>query len=322
MHSPDHGFGVYVHWPFCLAKCPYCDFNSHVRQAGVDQARFVAAFRREIAWMGGLAPGRTVSSIFFGGGTPSLMEPETVAAILDAIGGAWAVAPAARGHARSQPHQRRGRALQELPVRRRQPRLARRAGHERCRPQAARPNAQRRRGDGRRRHCRAAFPALLLRPDLRPAGPGAGGVAGRARGERSARAAEHLSLYQLTIEPDTVYERLVAAGKLVPMADDEARILFDITREVCEQAGPAGLRDLEPCPAGGRKPPQPRLLALWRVCRRRPGRPFAADRWRGNRRAIATERHPETWLATSRRPRTASSRMTSSRPRSRATNTS
>src|SRR5215218_7215884 len=95
MHSPEPGFGVYVHWPFCLAKCPYCDFNSHVRHAGVDQARFVAAFRSEIASMGRLAPGRTVSSIFFGGGTPSLMEPATVAAILDAIGGTWTVAPGA-----------------------------------------------------------------------------------------------------------------------------------------------------------------------------------------------------------------------------------
>ena len=78
-------FGVYVHWPFCAAKCPYCDFNSHVRHKPVDQARWAEAFATEIAAMGRRVPGRTVGSIFLGGGTPSLMEPKTVGAILDAM---------------------------------------------------------------------------------------------------------------------------------------------------------------------------------------------------------------------------------------------
>ncbi|HSP25481.1 MAG TPA: radical SAM protein, partial [Saliniramus sp.] len=91
--TSDAGFGVYIHWPFCAAKCPYCDFNSHVRHKPVDQERFLAAFRREIAHMRELAPGREVTSIFFGGGTPSLMKPETVGALLDAVGGAWTIAP-------------------------------------------------------------------------------------------------------------------------------------------------------------------------------------------------------------------------------------
>ncbi|MBV9740189.1 MAG: coproporphyrinogen III oxidase, partial [Hyphomicrobiales bacterium] len=85
----DAGFGVYVHWPFCLAKCPYCDFNSHVRHAPPDQPLFVRAFEAELAHMGELAPGRMVTSIFFGGGTPSLMEPRTVGAILEAIARIW-----------------------------------------------------------------------------------------------------------------------------------------------------------------------------------------------------------------------------------------
>src|SRR5215210_6226380 len=87
----DAGFGVYVHWPFCLSKCPYCDFNSHVRDKGIDEARFLAAFRREIAHMAALAPGRRVTSVFSGGGTPSLMAPATTAAILDAIAAAWQI---------------------------------------------------------------------------------------------------------------------------------------------------------------------------------------------------------------------------------------
>src|SRR4051794_6282984 len=90
--SNQETFGVYLHWPFCLSKCPYCDFNSHVRHAPVDELRFARAFAREIGTMAARAPGREVSSIFLGGGTPSLMQPHTVGAILDAIGKAWRVA--------------------------------------------------------------------------------------------------------------------------------------------------------------------------------------------------------------------------------------
>ena len=89
-------FGVYVHWPFCAAKCPYCDFNSHVRHAPPDEPRFAAAFARELAHFAALTPGRTVTSIFLGGGTPSLMQPATVGAILDAIAELWPVAPTRR----------------------------------------------------------------------------------------------------------------------------------------------------------------------------------------------------------------------------------
>src|SRR5713226_4724288 len=86
-------FGVYLHWPFCLSKCPYCDFNSHVRHAAIDEARFVRAFTAEIAATAARVPRRTVSTIFFGGGTPSLMQPATVGAILDATAQHWSVAP-------------------------------------------------------------------------------------------------------------------------------------------------------------------------------------------------------------------------------------
>ena len=107
-HDPqsgaDPGFGIYVHWPFCLSKCPYCDFNSHVRQGALDEARFVAAFARELAHRAALTPGREVASIFFGGGTPSLMRASTVGAILDAI-------------ARSLEHCERGRKSRSKPIR-------------------------------------------------------------------------------------------------------------------------------------------------------------------------------------------------------------
>ena len=88
----DAGFGVYVHWPFCASKCPYCDFNSHVRAGGIDEARFLAAYRREFGHWAAMRRGATVTSVFFGGGTPSLMSAATVGTILDTIGHHWAIA--------------------------------------------------------------------------------------------------------------------------------------------------------------------------------------------------------------------------------------
>jgi oxygen-independent coproporphyrinogen-3 oxidase len=88
----DGGFGLYVHWPFCLSKCPYCDFNSHVVDR-VDHGRFRAALRAELAHYAAMTPGRRLTSVFFGGGTPSLMEPETVAALLEDVGTLFAPDP-------------------------------------------------------------------------------------------------------------------------------------------------------------------------------------------------------------------------------------
>ena len=88
------GFGVYVHWPFCAAKCPYCDFNSHVR-AGVDQDRWRRALTAQVAAAAAETPGRRVDTVFFGGGTPSLMPPETVAAAIEAIRAGWTLAEGA-----------------------------------------------------------------------------------------------------------------------------------------------------------------------------------------------------------------------------------
>ena len=89
----DPGFGVYVHWPFCLSKCPYCDFNSHVRGTAIDETRYLAAFRAEIRNRAGSTPGRIVRSVFLGGGTPSLMHPNTVQGVVDSIASAWRLAP-------------------------------------------------------------------------------------------------------------------------------------------------------------------------------------------------------------------------------------
>ena len=87
----DVGFGVYVHWPFCAQKCPYCDFNSHVRFNGWDEARYLEGYKQELNYIAERSRGQQVSSIFFGGGTPSLMQAATVAAIIDHIATLWPV---------------------------------------------------------------------------------------------------------------------------------------------------------------------------------------------------------------------------------------
>ena len=84
-------FGVYVHWPFCAAKCPYCDFNSHVHRGAFDEADYVKAYAAELKHFARQVPGRRVQSVFFGGGTPSLMDPRSVGAILEAISAHWEV---------------------------------------------------------------------------------------------------------------------------------------------------------------------------------------------------------------------------------------
>ena len=238
LHHPtrDAGFGVYVHWPFCLSKCPYCDFNSHVRDKGIDEARFLSAFRREIAHMAALAPGRTVTSVFFGGGTPSLMAPATTAALLDAIAAAWAVAPDAEITLEANPtsveatrfagYRAAGVNRVSLGVQALNDADLARLGRMHTAEEAlaavriAAENFE-----------RFSFDLIYARPDQTPA-------AWAAELETAiGHAVEHLSLYQLTIEPGTWFERLHAAGKLVLPDHDAARALYDMTQEICERRG-------------------------------------------------------------------------------------
>ena len=190
-------FGVYVHWPFCLSKCPYCDFNSHVRHAPIDEDRFARAFAREIETTAARTPGREVSSIFLGGGTPSLMQPQTVGAILDAIGKALARRGRRRSHAGSQSHQRRGDAVWRLSRSRRQPGVARRAGAGRCLAEGAGTAAHRARGAGCGRDRARRLRPLFVRPDLCPPRPDPADVGRRieARDLGSRRASVALSAH-------------------------------------------------------------------------------------------------------------------------------
>ena len=234
--SFDPGFGVYVHWPFCLSKCPYCDFNSHVRQNRVDEARFINAFRAEIAHRAGLAPGRKVTSIFFGGGTPSLMAPQTVGAILDAIAQGWSVDPKAEITLEANPTSVEAARFRGY----------RAAGVNRVSLGVQAMNDADLKALGRMHNVEEAMKAVGIAADvferfsfdLIYARPGQTPAAWKAELQDAiARAVEHLSLYQLTIEPDTMFERLYKAGKLAMPDPDLSRALWDVTQEVTQAAG-------------------------------------------------------------------------------------
>src|SRR5215510_13280891 len=202
MAAEQKAFGVYVHWPFCLSKCPYCDFNSHVRHAPVDEERFVRAFAREIETTAQRVPGREVTSIFLGGGTPSLMQPQTVGAILDAIGKHWRVADDVEVTLEANPTSVEATRFRGYRV----------AGVNRVSLGVQALHDAELAALGRRHSVQEALDAVAIARenfprysfDLIYARPGQTPSAWRAELARAiAEAAEHLSLYQLTIEPDT-----------------------------------------------------------------------------------------------------------------------
>ncbi len=287
-------FAVYVHWPFCAAKCPYCDFNSHVRHAPPDQPRFAAAFAREIAATAARAPGRTVTSIFLGGGTPSLMEPATVGAILDAIAARWTVAPDAEVTLEANPSSVEAERFRGY----------RAAGVNRLSLGVQALNDPDLKFLGRLHNveealraielARATFPRLSF--DLIYARPGQTPEAWRRElGEALSRACDHLSLYQLTIEHGTPFFALRDAGKLVVPDDNAAADLYAVTQEVCDAAGlPAYEISNHAVPGAECR----HNLAYWRydeyagIGAGAHGRLRLAD----GRHATATERAPEAWL--------------------------
>src|SRR5580704_10947076 len=208
--AASDAFGVYIHWPFCLSKCPYCDFNSHVRHAAVDEARFVRAFQAEIAATAARTGGRTVTSIFFGGGTPSLMQPATVGAILDAIGRGWTVAPDAEVTLEANPtsveatrfrgYRAAGVNRVSLGVQALDDGALKRLGRTHTAQEALAAVAI-----ARQVFNRYSFDLIYARENQAPEAWAS--ELERAIGE----AAEHLSLYQLTIEMDTPFAALRAA---------------------------------------------------------------------------------------------------------------
>lgn len=232
------GFGLYLHWPFCQSKCPYCDFNSHVA-AQIDQQRWLRAYEAEIGRVAAETGPRLLNSVFFGGGTPSLMAPEVVAGILDAVRAAWPLANDVEITLEANPgsvEAGRFRAYRQAGVNRVSMGLQalndadlRRLGrlHTVAEAEAAFAVA---------RDCfeRVSFDLIYARQDQTPAD-----WAAELRRALD-MAVDHLSLYQLTIEEGTAFGDRFAKGGLKGLPDeDRAADMFEITQDICGAAGMA-----------------------------------------------------------------------------------
>ena len=226
---------LYIHWPFCLAKCPYCDFNSHVR-ATVDHAQWQQALISDMAHEAALLPGRRLTSIFFGGGTPSLMPPALVESLLDAAARFWTIDPDIEITLEANPSSveadrfaalaRAGINRVSLGIQAMDDQTLHFLGrlHDAAEGLAALDVAQRHFG-------RVSFDLIYARPGQTQDGWAA------ELGRALAFGTGHLSLYQLTIEPGTRFATLVREGKLTPLDDDAAADLFALTRDMTGAAG-------------------------------------------------------------------------------------
>jgi putative oxygen-independent coproporphyrinogen III oxidase len=292
--SDGGAFGVYIHWPFCLSKCPYCDFNSHVRHAAIDEARFVRAFAAELAATAGRVPGRCVSTIFFGGGTPSLMAPKTVDAILGAIAQNWSIARDVEITLEANPTSVEATRFQGY----------RSAGINRVSIGLQALDDAALHALGRLHSTREALAAVAIARsvfdrysfDLIYARPGQTLDAWEHELKRAiAEAGEHLSLYQLTIEQGTPFHVLHAAGKLMTPDEDAARALYDVTQMICADAGLPAYEVSNHARVGGECRHN---LVYWRAHEYVGIGPGAHGRLDidGTRHATATEKNPETWL--------------------------
>ncbi|MEL6281199.1 MAG: radical SAM family heme chaperone HemW [Pseudomonadota bacterium] len=231
----EGGFGLYVHWPFCLAKCPYCDFNSHVWRE-VDQKRWRQALLAEMRAMHARAPGRHVDTVFFGGGTPSLMPAETVAALIREADRLWGLSSTVEITLEANPtsvEAERFRGYSEAGVNRVS--MGVQALNDRDLKALGRTHSA--------TEARAAFDVARsvfdrVSFDLIYARSGQTEHAWRAElREAIDMAIDHLSLYQLTIEPGTRFADLYDLGKLSVPEDDAAAALYEATQEICEAAG-------------------------------------------------------------------------------------
>jgi oxygen-independent coproporphyrinogen-3 oxidase len=284
---------IYVHWPFCLSKCPYCDFNSHVRDQ-VDHASWRAALIREVDHYAARAPGRVVTSIFFGGGTPSLMEPETVAAVIDRMAARWTLAPGVEVTLEANPSSVEAGQFAALAL----------AGVNRVSLGVQALDDESLAFLGRRHDVAEALAALDVAQrnfarvsfDLIYARPGQTesawqGELGRAIGFGT----EHLSVYQLTIEDGTRFATMAARGELDLPDEALQAALYEATQTMLAAAGlPAYEISNHATPGAESR----HNLTYWRYGDYVGVGPGAHGRLTLDGRKIATRAHraPEIWL--------------------------
>jgi len=230
------GFGLYLHWPFCAAKCPYCDFNSHVA-AEIDQNRWNRAYLSEIDRVAAETGDRVLNSVFFGGGTPSLMEPELVQSILDRVRSSWRLANDVEITLEANPtsiESGRFRAYAEAGVNRVSMGMQALNDDDLRRLGRMHSAAEGRKAfDIAREHFgRVSFDLIYARQDQSL------DAWERELREALSMAVDHFSLYQLTIEDGTAFGKRAAAGKLFGLPNDDLSAdMYLRTQEICEAAG-------------------------------------------------------------------------------------
>ncbi|WP_246524672.1 radical SAM family heme chaperone HemW [Sphingobium phenoxybenzoativorans] len=280
---------LYIHWPFCVSKCPYCDFNSHVRDS-VDQAAWQSALLADMAHEAALTPGRRLSSIFFGGGTPSLMPPQTAAALIQAAERHWGFAPDIEITLEANPSSVEAARFADLAS----------AGVNRVSLGLQALDNQALRFLGRAHDVEEALAALDLAQatfgrvtfDLIYARPGQSEAEWEAELARALGfGTGHLSLYQLTIEPGTRFETMVRRNDFIPADPDHAATLFELTQAMMEGAGLPAYEISNHARAGQESRHN---LTYWRYGDYVGIGPGA----HGRRDAMATLRHrkPENWI--------------------------
>jgi putative oxygen-independent coproporphyrinogen III oxidase len=285
---------LYIHWPFCLAKCPYCDFNSHVREV-LPQARFRAALLRELDWEAARLGPRPLRSIFFGGGTPSLMEPETVGALIERARALFPPAddleitieanPTSIEAGRFADYRAAGVNRVSIGVQSLDEAALAMLGRQHSASQAI----------AALEIGRAIFPRLSF--DLIYARPGQTEAAWRAElAQALDLAADHLSLYQLTIEPGTAFEALHRRGEIVLPEAETAAALYEAT---AEEAARFGLLPYEVSNYAKPGSESRHNLAYWRYGDYAGIGPGAHGRLSLGEALVATRRHraPEVWAA-------------------------
>ncbi|MDI6026943.1 radical SAM family heme chaperone HemW [Corticibacterium sp. UT-5YL-CI-8] len=291
--NSEPGFGVYVHWPFCAAKCPYCDFNSHVRHQPVDQERFAAAFATELATMRQRTGAHEVTSIFLGGGTPSLMRPETVGAVLDAIARNWTITADAEITLEANPTSVEAERFRGY----------RAAGVNRVSLGVQALNDKDLRFLGRMHSVSEALHAIGLAREIFPrlsfdliyARPGQTPDGWTAELEQAiGYAVDHLSLYQLTIEEGTRFHALYHAGKFQIPDGDHAADLYAATQEITAARGLPAYEVSNHARPGAESRHN---LTYWRYGEYVGVGPGAHGRFLedGTRIVTIAEKHPETW---------------------------